>query len=155
MIVIYAYDVSLRASKEKEQQLQSQLATVQQESQDKEKQLLKLEDDMYDMQKRMLVLRDDYEQQQEELKMTHQRGKENVTQLSAFYIHCIIILIVLDCEANLTAHKKEQHQLLQVLEQTQKMACGRDVQISMLQYENELLQDKLCMITSNVCMHAV
>ena len=151
VIVIHAYDVSLRASKKKEQQLQSQLATVQQESQDKEKQLLKLEDDMYYMQKGMLVLRDDYEQQQEELKMTHQRGKENVTQLSVFYIHCTIIL-VLDFEAKLTAHKKEQHQLLQVLEQTQKMARGRDVQISMLQYENELLQDKLCMITSNVYM---
>ena len=92
VIVIHAYDVSLRASKEKEQQLQSQLATVQQESQDKEKQLLKLEDDMYDMQKGMLVLRDNYEQQQAELKMTHQKGKENVTQLSVYYIHCIIIL---------------------------------------------------------------
>ena len=46
VIVIHAYDVSLRASKEKEQQLQSQLATVKQESQDKQQ---KLEDDLQAM----------------------------------------------------------------------------------------------------------
>ena len=39
MIVLHAYDVSLRASKEKERQLQSQLATVQQESHVMEQQL--------------------------------------------------------------------------------------------------------------------
>ena len=39
VIVIHAYDVSLRASKEKEQQLQSQLTTVKQESQDKQQKL--------------------------------------------------------------------------------------------------------------------
>ena len=53
VIVIHAYDVSLRASKEKEQQLQSQLATVQQESQDKEQQLSKLEDKNYDLHKKI------------------------------------------------------------------------------------------------------
>ena len=51
MIVIHAYDKSLRASKEKEQQLQSQLATVEQESQDKEQQLSKLEDENHDLHK--------------------------------------------------------------------------------------------------------
>ena len=67
MIVIHAYDVSLRASKEKEQQLQSQLATVQQEFQDKEQQLSKLEDENYDLHKKMNVLRHEYELQQEKL----------------------------------------------------------------------------------------
>ena len=43
MIVLHAYDESLRASKEKEQQLHSQLATLQQESQVKEQQLSILE----------------------------------------------------------------------------------------------------------------
>ena len=71
MIVIHAYDVSLRASKEKEQQLQSQLATVQQEFQDKEQQLSKLEDENYDLHKKMMVLRHEYELQQEKL---YQKG---------------------------------------------------------------------------------
>ena len=71
MIVIHAYDVSLRASKEKEQQLQSQLATVQQESQDKEQQLSKLKDDLY---KKMLSLKYEKEKQQEELKRLRQKG---------------------------------------------------------------------------------
>ena len=69
VIVIHAYDVSLRASKKKEQQLQSQLATVQQESQDKEQQLLKLKDENYDLRMEMLVVKKyKNEQQQEKLK---------------------------------------------------------------------------------------
>ena len=69
VIVIHAYDVSLRASKEKEQQLQSQLATVEQESQGKEQQLSKLEDANHD-----LVSIVKYKQQ-EELKRLQQKGK--------------------------------------------------------------------------------
>ena len=75
MIVIHAYDVSLRASKEKEQQLQSQLATVEQECQDKEQQLSKLEDENYDLHKEMAVVKYAKEQQQEELKRLQQKGK--------------------------------------------------------------------------------
>ena len=75
MIVIHAYDVSLRASKEKEQQLQSQLATVQQESQDKEQQLSKLEDENYELHKEMVIVKYAKEQQQEELKRLQQKGK--------------------------------------------------------------------------------
>ena len=75
VIVIHAYDVSLRASKEKEQQLQSQLATVEQESQDKEQQLLKLEDRNYDLHKKMLSLKYENEQQQKELKRLQQKSK--------------------------------------------------------------------------------
>ena len=66
VIVIRAYDVHLRASKEKEQQLHSQLATIQQESQDKGQQLMKLENDV-------LSLKDKCKQQQEELERLHQQ----------------------------------------------------------------------------------
>ena len=52
--MIHASDVSLRASK-KEQQLQSQLATVQQESQDKEQQLFKLKIENDDLLKKIGV----------------------------------------------------------------------------------------------------
>ena len=75
MIVIHAYDVSLRASKEKEQQLQSQLATVEQESQDKEQQLSKLENENYNLHKEILVFNYKNELQQEELKRLQQKGK--------------------------------------------------------------------------------
>ena len=49
------------------QQLQSQLAKVQQESLDKEKQLSTLEDKNYDMYMVMVVLEHELEQQQKEL----------------------------------------------------------------------------------------
>ena len=74
VIVIHAYDVSLRASKEKEQQLQSQLATVQQESQDRGEQLSKVKDENYDLHKERLVLKQANELQQEELKRMQQTG---------------------------------------------------------------------------------
>ena len=74
VIVIHAYDVSLRASKEMEQQLQSQLATVQQESQDNEQQLSKLEDENYGLYKEMVNVKYWNEQQQKELKRLQQKG---------------------------------------------------------------------------------
>ena len=73
-IVIYAYDVSLRASKEKEQQLKSQLDKIQQESQDIREQLSKLEDETFVLQKERLVLKHANELQQEELKTLQQTG---------------------------------------------------------------------------------
>ena len=42
----------------------------------------------------------------------------------------------------MTASKEEQQRLLQVVEQWQRMGRARDVQISLLQNENELVQDK-------------
>ena len=42
----------------------------------------------------------------------------------------------------MTASKEEQQRLLQVVEQWQRMDHARDVQISQLQNENELVQDK-------------
>ena len=75
VIVIHAYDVSLRTSKEKEQQLQSELATVEQESQDKGKQLSKPEDKNYDLHKEMSIIKYGNKPQQEELKRLQQKGK--------------------------------------------------------------------------------
>ena len=62
-------------SREKKQQLQSHLATVEQESQDKERQLSKLEDENYDLHKEMVIVKYENEQQQEELKRLQQKGK--------------------------------------------------------------------------------
>ena len=50
-------------------------------------------------------------------------------------------------EARLTASKEEQQRLLQVVKQWQRMSHARDVQISQLQNENELVQDK-CKLAS-------
>ena len=75
MIVIHAYDVSLRASKEKEQHLQSQLATVEKESQDKDQQLSKLENEVYESHKEMVIVKYENDKQQEELKRLQQKGK--------------------------------------------------------------------------------
>ena len=60
MIVIDAYDVSLRASKKKQDQLQTTLETVQREAA-----ISKLECE--EMEKKMAVLRNDCEQQAKEL----------------------------------------------------------------------------------------
>ena len=90
--MIHAYDVSLRASKEKEQQLQLQLATVQQESQELQQQLSKLADDTHVMEKKMSILEYEYKQQQEELKRAQEEGiirsctcNMNITHCS--YVH--------------------------------------------------------------------
>ena len=76
VIVIHAYDVSLRASKEREQELQSQVDALQHQSIIKEQKLSKLEENDSDMQKKMLILRNDYEQQQEVLEKLQQRGQQ-------------------------------------------------------------------------------
>ena len=73
--VVHAYDVTLRASKKREQELQEQLNAAQRDSQEKDQKYSKLEDAMYDMQKKMAVSRDDYEQQQELLVKLQQKCK--------------------------------------------------------------------------------
>ena len=73
--VVHAYDVSLRASKKREQELQEQLNAAQRDSQEKDQKYSKLEDAMYDMQKKIAVSKDDYEQQQELLVKLQQNSK--------------------------------------------------------------------------------
>ena len=72
IVVIDAYDVSLRASKEKEQQLQQQLSTVQVKSQYRKAQLSRLEDENYDQER--LITKHVNELQQEDLKRLPQTG---------------------------------------------------------------------------------
>ena len=67
IIVLHAYDVTLRASQQKEQELLKKLNAVQRDLQEKDRKCSKLEDDMYDIQKKMAISRDDYEQEQIEL----------------------------------------------------------------------------------------
>ena len=73
--VVHAYDVSLRASKKREQKLQEQLNAAQRDSQEKDQKCSKLDDAMYDMQKKMAGSRDNYEQQQELLVKLQQKSK--------------------------------------------------------------------------------
>ena len=73
--VVHAYEVTLRASKKREQELQEQLNAAQHDSQEKDQKCSKLEDAMYDMQKMAVISRDDYEQQQEQLVKLQQKSK--------------------------------------------------------------------------------
>ena len=75
MSVVHACNVTLRASKEREQELQEQLNAAQCDSEEKDQKCSKLEDAMYAMQKKMAVSRDDYEQQQELLVKLQQKSK--------------------------------------------------------------------------------
>ena len=50
-------------------------------------------------------------------------------------------------QTRLAARKEEHQQPLQALEQWQRMGRARDVQISQLQNENELVQNKCKQIT--------
>ena len=74
MAVIHAYDVSLRASKKREQELKEELAAAQRNSQEKDKQCSKLDNDLYDMYKKMVAAKYDYEQAQEQLEKLQQKG---------------------------------------------------------------------------------
>ena len=73
--VVHAYDISLRTTKKREQELQEQLNAAQRDSQEKDQKCSKLEDAIYDMQKKIAVSRDDYEQQQELLVKLQQNSK--------------------------------------------------------------------------------
>ena len=74
MAVVHAYDVSLRASKKRAQELKEELAAAQRDSQEKDKQCSKLENDYYDMCKKMVAAKYDYEQAQVQLEKVQQKG---------------------------------------------------------------------------------
>ena len=80
-IVEHAYDVTLRASKKREQELQEKLDAAQSDFQKKDQQCSKLDDNLHDMQKKMAVSKDDFEQQQKLLKELQQKGKKQHTRL--------------------------------------------------------------------------
>ena len=73
-IVIQAYDVSLRASKKREQELKEELAAAQHAAKEKDNQCYNLENKLYDMYKELVVAKDDYEQAQ---KLLEQKGKRH------------------------------------------------------------------------------
>ena len=64
-----------------------------------------------------------------------------------YSLYVCTIMIGIDYETRLATNKMEQQRLLLVLEQWQRMGRARDVQISQLQNENELVQDKCKQIT--------
>ena len=70
MIVIDAYDVSLRASKKKQDQLQTTLETVQHEAA-----ISKLERE--EIEKKMVRYKQEYEQQQKVLMEVQEKGKNH------------------------------------------------------------------------------
>lgn len=63
LLDIHGLEICLEASKEREQQLQTQLDTAQHEYQDKEQQCSKLEQELYDLEKRMAVVTDELAEQ--------------------------------------------------------------------------------------------
>ena len=75
IIVIHAYEVSLAASKEREQLLQSELDTTKHASQHKDQQISELEEELQVKLKKMASLTDQLKQHQNELEMLQQKCK--------------------------------------------------------------------------------
>ena len=81
IIVIHAYEVSLAASKEQEQLLQSELDTTKRTSRHKDQQISELEEELHVKRKKMASLTDQFEQQQNELEMLQQKCKHTTKEL--------------------------------------------------------------------------
>ena len=71
-VVVQAYEISLRASREREQELEKKLVAAQHTAEEKEKQCSKLDNELYDMYKKMVAAKDDFEQAQ---KLLEQKSK--------------------------------------------------------------------------------
>ena len=52
------------------------------------------------------------------------------------------MIVFHEYKTKLTASEEEQQELLRVLEQTKRMACARDLQISMLESDGQLMLEK-------------
>ena len=74
-IVLHAYEITHKASKEKEQQLQTELHSVERMSQRKDQQISMLEEELQAQQKNVTSLRDQFDEQKRELEMLQQKGK--------------------------------------------------------------------------------
>ena len=74
VVVIRAYDDSLRASQKREQELKEKLNTAEQDSQEKDQKYSRLENDMFGMEKKMATVTDEYKQQQELLEKLQEKG---------------------------------------------------------------------------------
>ena len=75
LVVVRAYDDSLRASKKREQELKERLDTTERDSQGKDQNYSKLANDLFEMQKMMATEKDKYKQQQELLEKLQEKGK--------------------------------------------------------------------------------
>ena len=58
-------------------------------------------------------------------------------------MYCSTVIVTLhEYKTKLTASEEEQQELLRVLEQTKRMGCARDLQISMLESDGQLMLEK-------------
>ena len=63
-------------------------------------------------------------------------------QQLSLYVYCSTVIVILH-ETKLTASaEEEQQELLRVLEQTKRMGYARDLQISMLESDGQLMLEK-------------
>ena len=81
MTVIDAYEVSLKASKQKQEQLQTKLETVQHEAAISKQDCAELEDKIIEMEKKIAVLHDNNEQQADKLETLQRKGIHETIQL--------------------------------------------------------------------------
>ena len=52
------------------------------------------------------------------------------------------VIVIHEYETKLAAVEEEQQEILRVLEQTKRMTCARDLQISMLESDGQLMLEK-------------
>ena len=84
-IVLHAFEVSLAASKEKEQHLQTELGTTKQMLQDKDIKISVLEEGLLGEKKVTAFLCDQIDQQNKELEMLQQKSKCRGNGLTVMY----------------------------------------------------------------------
>ena len=76
LVVVRAYDDSLKASQKREQELKEKLDTAERDSQEKDYNYSKKENELFEMQKKMATVTDEYKQQQELLEKLQEKGKK-------------------------------------------------------------------------------
>ena len=57
-------------------------------------------------------------------------------------MYCSTVIVIHEYKTKLTASEEEQQELLRVLEQTKRMGYARDLQISMLESDGQLMLEK-------------
>ena len=57
-------------------------------------------------------------------------------------MYCSTVIVIHEYKTKLTASEEEQQELLRVLEQTKRMGYARDLHISMLESDGQLMLDK-------------
>ena len=57
-------------------------------------------------------------------------------------MYCSTVIVIHEYKTKLTASEEEQHEILRVLDQTKRMGYARDLQISMLESDGQLMLEK-------------